>query len=487
MPMFGSAHLLAHAQKVSTGVFEPFPTDGLGIWFKADDGALNKIAAQFVSANAEVLSITDNTSLHFGNIQWTIGGWYFQDVNGSVRVLICKGLNSTSVDYQIYLNGGTLTVNAFNGTTYPGAIANGNTVGAWHFVVASYSPAGGGVLSIQVDNGPAATAVAGTLSDTTGGWLILGNQTPLGGATYLYSGRMQNWFLFGRALNATERTFLYNSGNGRRFSELDATFKVDLRAWWPLNEPSGSRADLSGNNNTLTDNNTVTSAAGQVYTQAANNTGVERWVDMSPTAFDVFSGGGAGAPTLIAGARNGLPAVRFDGTLNTMVTTGTLPGSHFCGPQAQTVFVVMWQNVADLESTLYRWDSSSADTNALSGHFAWSDNKFYWYTGAAVGAADGNWNGPEPAGWRNTWHLLECWRSGTAGAIYIEGVPMTGLGGNLTGTFNGTAVHYFRLGADERTGRYFMGDIAEMIIYNRALTPGERASVEHYLMTKWGF
>lgn len=35
-----------------------------------------------------------------------------------------------------------------------------------------------------------------------------------------------------------------------------------LQGYWPLSEDSGSRLDLSGNNNTLTDNNTVTGAVG---------------------------------------------------------------------------------------------------------------------------------------------------------------------------------------------------------------------------------
>ncbi len=45
-------------------------------------------------------------------------------------------------------------------------------------------------------------------------------------------------------------------------------FATSLVGYWRLDEASGSRADNSGNANTLTDNNTVTSTTGQVGTAA---------------------------------------------------------------------------------------------------------------------------------------------------------------------------------------------------------------------------
>jgi len=41
------------------------------------------------------------------------------------------------------------------------------------------------------------------------------------------------------------------------------------------------------------------------------------------------------------------------------------------------------------------------------------------------------------------------------------------------------------LGRDSRSQDYLTGDITEVLIYNRALSIGERESVEQYLGEKW--
>jgi len=60
-------------------------------------------------------------------------------------------------------------------------------------------------------------------------------------------------------LTSDEMTSLYNTGRGKAYADLTADEKVGLVSYWNLDETSGTRYDSHGSN-TLTDNNTVTSA-----------------------------------------------------------------------------------------------------------------------------------------------------------------------------------------------------------------------------------
>jgi hypothetical protein len=42
------------------------------------------------------------------------------------------------------------------------------------------------------------------------------------------------------------------------------------------------------------------------------------------------------------------------------------------------------------------------------------------------------------------------------------------------------------IGASENGGFSWIGDIAEIIIYNTALSDANRSAVESYLISKWG-
>lgn len=65
-------------------------------------------------------------------------------------------------------------------------------------------------------------------------------------------------------------------------------------------------------------------------------------------------------------------------------------------------------------------------------------------------------------------------------------------GGNTKGYFNGASVYDQAAGLTMNTGEFdkifstFDGDIAEVIIYNQALSDADRETVEAYLSSKWG-
>ena len=458
------------------GPVEPDDIAGLGAWYRADIGAGAVFAAQLVAANNEYLTVPTNTSLRFGNIEWTVGGWFYQDITG-LEVFAAKGISYTSADWQVHVEGGLIKINGYNGTGYPAATGAAAPPGQWHFVIGSFSPSGGGTFSIQLNDGAISSASGvGTLVDNSTGVVQFGGQ-PVSN-TLLYNGRLQNWFMFGRALNATERSFLYNGGAGRSYGELDAAFKADLRAWWPLDEQSGSRRDLSGNNNTLTDNNTVGVTAGKVFNPSANGAPIYIWRDSGPNHLDLDAY--IGAPTLIENGLNGLPVVLFPNTLGTRFRRAApVLGSLLSGTNAGTIFAVLYQYAVAPNNALYGWLNPSP-TNQIALYPTYA-GYFDWDIGSAV-PATGRIHVAAPAPWGDTWHLLELCRNGTAGEILYEGTVVA------TGTFSDdaetTGSVSFGVGWDD-SGTFFNGYLGELIMYNRALSAGERDGVREYLTTKW--
>lgn len=464
--------------------------EGLGVWYRADQGITlgtsGPVAADFVTTNSEYLSIPTNSSLRLGNTPWTVGGWVFRSLL-ALQVFASKSVDGTTVDWEIYADGsGYAIARAWNGTAYATIYAPvGFNAGSWRFMILSYD--GAGTLTLQVDVGALYSAGGGHFTDSAGGGILLGAGQWNAPGTF-YSGRMQNWFMFARGLDATERAFLFNAGAGRRYEDLDATFRTGLRAWWPLNEGAGSRRDQSGNSNTLTDNNTVMSNVGLIDNGIASGAPITVWEDSGPNDYHLGASG-ATSPGIYVGERNGKPVVRFDGTTDHMVTGALITGSDLAGPQAQTVFLVHKQLSTDGMSVSYGWDSSGTSVNVLGAHLSWSpDNVLYYDTGAAAAPGDGRLRANRPEPWPDTWHIVEMVRDGMTGSYTIEGNPVSSYLQLPTGTFNPAGISALGVGGD-RTGAtlsLFQGDIAELIIYNRTLTVAERDTVRNYLKLKWG-
>jgi hypothetical protein len=393
-------------------------------------------------------------------------------------MLMSRSVDGGMFDYQIYpYTDGSVIYQVYNGGAY-GHIGIGvilAPVNQWHFLVCDYN--GAGTFTMQINNATSVTGALGVLPDFDGGGVMLGDHGwPGGTAPNSWDGHMQHWFMFARTLSPADRTYLWNAGAGRHFEELSTAFKTDLRAWWPLDETSGSRRDQSGNSNTLTDVNTVTSALGHVAgLTPADGAPVSIWEDSGPNDFHL---GAAGAirPTWQADERNGKAVMRFDGADDRM-TTATILGEYLAGPSAQTIFVVQRQ-LASASST-FNWPGDG--TSALNVHLPYSDNALYYDSGF-YGSNRITATAPEP--FRGTWHIVELVRDGTGGAMVIEGNPLAPTFA-LSGTFNPAAASAMTVGSAGAT-LFMQGDLAEVIIFNRTLTPAERDTVRNYLKLKWG-
>lgn len=185
-------------------------------------------AADFEKSNSEFLSIANNASLNTGgHTDFTFACWVrFESAptGGDDMVFAAKFdyALETSEEWVIDLYGdGFFYLTVLSGTGdflfVPGPAA---TINTWYFVVA-WHDATADTINIQVNNGSVAS-VANANGIKTGSTvpLYLGAVKDGAGVTYPHDGLIDEAAFWKRVLTADERTWLYNSGNGRTYEEL---------------------------------------------------------------------------------------------------------------------------------------------------------------------------------------------------------------------------------------------------------------------------
>jgi hypothetical protein len=212
----------------------------------------------------------------------------------------------------------------------------------------------------------------------------------------------------------------------------------------------------------------------------ANGTQVDTWIDESSNAF-IFSNTGAPRPYFMTNVQNGLPVLRFGGgnqlnltpdvaVLNTFVSS---TGNH------TTIFIVQKQTGTAANNSTFGWGAVDFETERLSCHLTYAD-ALYFDCGADQ--TSGRMTVAQPAGWDDAFHVVELFRNGNAGEICVDNVVLSSAG-FVGAPITLAATRPMRIG--EMGGFFLTGDIAEMVIYKRALSSTERDQVRDYLNDKW--
>ena len=202
---------------------------------------------------------------------------------------------------------------------------------------------------------------------------------------------------------------------------------------------------------------------------------ISTWSDQSGAGNDATQGTADNQPVYIASNPEyaGHATVRFDGTNDWM----TLP-STTCNVGSFTMFAVANYAIIEESHNMYICAGQDGggndrirfqlDTTDLPDADAW----FEWRAGSS------SWKGITytPAD-----TLIHVFGETSAVEGFLDGVSV-GTSAN-TSTENPTA---FNIGSYNRGQKdFFAGDLAQLVIYNRVLTPGEIAAVSDYLETKW--
>ncbi len=182
--------------------------------------ATGKISNAALFSGSNHLSISDNTALSSGDVDFTLSGWVYMGDKSVSRTIASKYLSSTSqIEYLFWYN---QSVDRFqfyvspSGTGTGTATINADALGSpsintWYYVVAWHDSVSN-TINIQVNNGTVNSSAHSTgVFDGTASFSIGAANN---GASALMNGRIDAVGVWKRVLSAGERTSLYNSGNG---------------------------------------------------------------------------------------------------------------------------------------------------------------------------------------------------------------------------------------------------------------------------------
>ncbi len=183
-------------------------------------GKLNS-AAQFTSASSQYLSVADNTAISVGDIDFTVAAWVYLDSKSTTQTIASHYFTSTNqrgwdLEYLTGTDRFRFTVSGTGDSTIASVLANNfgsPSTGTWYYVVAWHDSVNN-TINIQVNNGSVDSAAWSTgVYNSSGPFVIGALSTPL---QYL-TGKVDSVGFWKKVLSSTERTSLYNAGDGLEY------------------------------------------------------------------------------------------------------------------------------------------------------------------------------------------------------------------------------------------------------------------------------
>jgi hypothetical protein len=213
-----------------------------------------------------------------------------------------------------------------------------------------------------------------------------------------------------------------------------------------------------------------------VTKDASNN--VSQWADLSGNGAHVMQPTGSSQPTWTASAFNGKPALQFSGTSNLMTSA---PTDIHAGSGDQTVVAVIlpsatqtnWSTIMDLSSGPsqgFAWQQDGAQTNRFR----------MWWTGNPASGWQPSFGATVPSG--SAAQIVSVVKTGASAADYLGGVAQ---GSTTVPTNIQMPATTFEIGNAVGGGYPYSGQIAELLVYNRALSTTERQSIEAALNARY--
>jgi hypothetical protein len=206
---------------------------------------------------------------------------------------------------------------------------------------------------------------------------------------------------------------------------------------------------------------------------------VSVWPDASGNGDDATQSSNSNRPTFITSAINGLPVVRFNSANQNYLS--------FPRPvEGDFTIVCLFQSTQGLNSGTLYWQGAGLVNGEVAGVV--NDFGTCLFANGTICAGTGN---PDvavtsAAGFNNGQpHFFTFTRTRSSGtvALYVDGV----LAGTTTGGLQSlTTPMQLVLGAQQTHLDYLSGDIAEVKIYNAALSDSDRIADENSLRCKYG-
>lgn len=236
-----------HAAK--TLPFAPNRIGGLALW--SGDMETDQ-AARFHAADQSWMQVENNPSVQTGDINFTWAGWVNFATLADNQTIFSKW-NTADSNRQYWLRFHSGTLGFLVSATGSSGITERTSTAAisanqWYFVIA-WHDSDTDQIAISVNNGtPDTIAHSGGVYVSTDP-LAFGARVTVGGATSDFGDvRLDSWGFWKRLLTSSERTALYNAGQGMTSHDLTPALLDNLVSWWDFNEAKGTRFDAVGNN-----------------------------------------------------------------------------------------------------------------------------------------------------------------------------------------------------------------------------------------------
>jgi len=200
---------------------------------------------------------------------------------------------------------------------------------------------------------------------------------------------------------------------------------------------------------------------------------VARWEDQSGNGYDVTQGTAASQPVLKTSQQNGLNVIRFDGTSDHLfgATNFTITGSS-----NRSVFAVT-KRTDNVTRYIVSWGINST------GRFSGFTTEYYLrFQGTTKGytnqGSDGSWTVWSVIGGGSTLNDYDAYfDGGTVAAPNAENNTSASLDTGASAIYVGKP-SFLNL-------NYLSSDLAEILIYDSALSTSDREAVRDYLNAKW--
>jgi len=237
-------------------------------------------ARLFTAANSEYFSLADNSVFDVATTTNYWFGWGYINATGTRSVIFSKIVADVDIGYQYSFRYETTDklrfVVGYGATDYAIAATTSSVAATTWFFWEAYIDKVNNLIGVSVNREADVTAALSSDVRAGTGDFRIGTQfnvTP----QYPWDGRLQAMGFTSGLPTGAERTAIYNStAPGVLYSNRPSLSAATYLAFWNGDEASGNLVDSTGTY-TMTDNNTVTTAAGIVLIPSAASSVSTNW------------------------------------------------------------------------------------------------------------------------------------------------------------------------------------------------------------------
>jgi hypothetical protein len=515
--------------KIPRTPFLPSSLAGLALWLKADTGVSN-FSYNYVSQI--IISGTSNPSFAgtytangvptYNSEQGYVNSYYFTGPAGKTMswsaddgVFIlnssgetsdsftsANGVNWTAVNgyiSQIVITGFTGTYAGANGT-YSGSDGYFERVGGGFFISEQGLIYTGGEENILIATAPANYSGSWTPTNYVSSVTLTGAGTTSVNGTYTRPDTLgdTNNFALGSTLIKWEGALWFLESLTSPFYPYVIN-SFELAGQWVLATqggspgaspaPSGSTATSArsvGSPTSATSTTPSGSISGTVTNATENTSIVTAWADQSENENNTTAR--TGNVTLVSSVINGKPVLRFDGTAN--LITNNFFSHNYDTPI--TIIAVSKASASTVRGEQLTARYIAGVTNSGGYEFGLSygayDTEFPNFSNSyGISYVGGQDIESSPMG-ENEKRIASTINNGSEISFFLDG-NLIGTADPISQNSGNNSTGEFSIGSDvvlnEIDNFFCVCDIAEIIIYNRALTISERQQVEAYLNQKY--